>query len=487
MDLRHRIKSPVAMAFILIVSAFLSFAISFETSSVAQAQESEGIMNRMFAPGPLMEGHKQLEGTDCLKCHDAGKGISQGLCLDCHKEIKVFVDAKKGFHGLATKSCIECHSDHKGRSFDSTVVDTKNFDHKQTGYVLEGKHAEIDCVKCHETKRIKKPIRPNDTRYLGKQTSCVSCHKKDDIHFFTGKYAKKDCNECHGLKEWKTDLKFDHKRDTGYELRGKHAEMKCLDCHGGGKEKKRVVYKWPQLKTSQCLSCHEDQHKGNFSKKFQNGRCTDCHTENEWKIPSFNHKITGYPLRGKHAELNCTECHKQTPAVAAKKPGFHKFTGLSKNCLSCHDDEHRFGKFKSARYKTPNNCLSCHNETHWKKELRFDHNLHSRFAINGRHGEVSCEECHLQQMPLKLEKSTDGNRSSKKSAGQSTSPFVGLGRSPAQAAETKGSEFPKLKVGVYHWNQLQTKTCEVCHGNPHLGQFSKKQLAKKCTDCHTTE
>ncbi|HPI39451.1 MAG TPA: cytochrome c3 family protein, partial [Pseudobdellovibrionaceae bacterium] len=111
-------------------------------SSAIVSAETEGILNKLLAPGPLIEGHKSLEGKDCLKCHDAGKGISETKCLSCHKEIKPFVESQKGFHGIAAqnKTCIQCHKDHKGRAFDSTVVDEKSFDHlKMTGYSLEGK------------------------------------------------------------------------------------------------------------------------------------------------------------------------------------------------------------------------------------------------------------------------------------------------------------------------------------------------------------
>ena len=79
-----------------------------------------------------MIGHAKLEGKDCLKCHEAGKGVTAALCMECHKEIKTQVlTTKKGFHYIANqnKSCTECHSDHKGRDYDSTKIDQKTFDH----------------------------------------------------------------------------------------------------------------------------------------------------------------------------------------------------------------------------------------------------------------------------------------------------------------------------------------------------------------------
>ena len=183
----------------------LSFLFIF-CFSVTSKTESEGILNKLLAPGPLIVGHKDLEGKDCLKCHDVGKGISDAKCMVCHKDIKRFFDFKKGFHGINTQACFKCHSDHKGRGFDSTKVDTKTFDHaKMTGYALEGKHADIKCIECHKEKRMSKPIRKNETRYWGQSSSCISCHKKDDVHFFKGDFAKKDCNSCHTLKAWRSE------------------------------------------------------------------------------------------------------------------------------------------------------------------------------------------------------------------------------------------------------------------------------------------
>ena len=276
-------------------------------SACADEQKSEGVLNRLLAPGPLMEGHQELESSDCLKCHEVGKGISIDKCLDCHKEIRAAVSSKKGFHGLTKETCIHCHSDHKGRENDTTRVDEKSFDHAVTGYKLEGKHAELKCEKCHTGKRTKKTTRKTETHYFGAKSTCLECHKKDDIHHFTGNWAKFDCGKCHGLKSWKENVKFDHAHDTNFALEGKHAELKCEKCHKDGK------YLWPNLKKGQCLACHEDFHKKNLSPKFSGGDCTKCHSQTKWKIPSFDHGVTGYPLKGKHAEIQCIRVPQASP------------------------------------------------------------------------------------------------------------------------------------------------------------------------------
>lgn len=446
---------------------FLLIPILFLYSPAASPQE-EGLLNKLLAPGPLIEGHKNLEGKDCLKCHEAGKGLSDTKCLNCHKEIKPFVTSKKGFHGLTTQTCTQCHSDHKGRAHDTTLVDIKTFDHfKSTGYALEGKHAKIKCQECHTGKRVNKPIRPKDIRFLGTNAStCISCHKKDDIHFYKGEIAKKDCNACHGNISWKENIKFNHSTDTKYKLVEKHAELKCNDCHLIDKKKKVFQYQWPQLSQKQCLNCHQDFHKSRLSAKYSKGDCTKCHTQTKWGIPSFDHDVTGYKLKGKHFELKCIDCHKPSSALIQNAKTTKQaiaikqlnFTGLKQQCLSCHQDPHRFEKSSNPKLADIKNCSKCHEESSWKKIHFFDHNTETKFVIDGKHSDLKCAECHLP-----------------KQAGAK------------QVRTTSKTLTLQLKKPTYHWSQLNLKTCETCHKNPHLTEFSKDLLKKKCTTCHTAE
>jgi len=43
----------------------------------------------IFSPGPLAQGHADLEGLkNCTKCHVAGSKLSNDTCLACHTAIK---------------------------------------------------------------------------------------------------------------------------------------------------------------------------------------------------------------------------------------------------------------------------------------------------------------------------------------------------------------------------------------------------------------
>lgn len=433
--------------FLILLLAF------FPKGLVAQ---SEGILNSLLAPGPMTKGHSNLEGSKCFKCHQSGKGVPNAKCLECHKEIKVFLEQKRGFHGLNQQSCRECHTEHKGRENDTTQVNALTFDHqKMTGYKLEGKHSELKCEKCHFEKRVNKAARPHDPRYMGKASTCLSCHKKDDVHFFKGNWVKKDCNTCHGLKSWKSDIQFNHEKDAKYKLEGKHAEAKCSACHGPSPKIKTTIYKWPTLQQKECLSCHENVHKGHLSSHFQTGKCSTCHTQKEWKIDSFNHEITKYRLRGKHAEIKCIDCHKQKNEIvsSSRKKDYH-WLGLKTQCLSCHEDFHRFGKHTSERLGDLNSCAKCHDENKWKSIHDFNHNQNTRYTIDGKHLELKCNECHVPKNKIISSSTAKSN--------------------------------PKTP-GTYHWKFLDSKTCENCHDSPHKKVFTPELLRKKCTDCHSTQ
>lgn len=397
-------------------------------------QAQEGVVNKLLAPGPLIEGHKSLEHGDCLKCHDAGQGVPNGKCLACHTAIQKA--DKDSFHGrnVATKQCFSCHTDHKGRNFNSNQVNTKTFNHALTGFSLTGKHAKIQCTSCHTEKRGAKPVRKNETRFFGKDDSCKECHKKDDIHKFTGKLAAKECSACHGTVSWKTGTNFDHKKETGYALIGDHATLTCNKCHVKGGTPK---YDFPELKSKQCLTCHADYHKDGLSPKFRGGNCDKCHTQTTWKLAGFDHAGTGFPLRGDHAKQSCAACH---------GPVKGKFTGLSQSCVSCHKDYHGFGK-ESGKQGPLTNCAQCHNESAWKPAPEFNHNSDTSYPITGKHKTVKCFQCH------KLE--------------------------PGQSAKngTRDYEFP----------QLETKTCETCHKSPHTNSPAKVFKTTPCAGCHTTD
>ncbi len=96
----------------------------------------------------------------CTDCHKIGGGKPEFRCIGCHSDIGARIAAKRGLHGSyhipvgSSQECVRCHSDHNGPNFPLIKWDPKKFDHKETGYLLEGKHAGLECNKCHLPERI---------------------------------------------------------------------------------------------------------------------------------------------------------------------------------------------------------------------------------------------------------------------------------------------------------------------------------------------
>ena len=339
----------------------------------------QGILNKLLAPGPLMKGHKDLEHADCLSCHAAGKGVPDRKCLDCHKEIRQSMNKPKSFHKLTEQECIGCHSDHQGRDYDAVQFDTEAFDHNKTGYSLTTEHAKLKCAECHTDTRKGKAIRPNDTRFFGPVATCKSCHIKDDTHDFKGKWAAMDCNECHREDTWKVASWFE------------------------------------PLKNS--------------SPKKQEG---------------FNHNTqTRYQIDGKHSNVACNDCHKLIPNQKAKNSTERQYIWpdlKTKTCESCHKNPHA-GKFSPALQAK--SCTECHVTSSWTNfpalEKNFDHNQLTRFALTGKHKDITCKSCHVR----------DGK------------PIY---------------KFPNDYAGF----------CVSCHSNIHKDQFRRDYSSEACATCHGT-
>ncbi len=447
----------------------------------------------VISPGTLIKDHAKYD-DDCKQCHVRfDRKAQDGRCMDCHKEVGADVRDKTGYHGrMKPQACRSCHTDHKGRDMRIADFDKTRFDHAQTDFALRGKHVDTDCEKCHtsgkkyreaaqgcndchrkddvhkgslgakcadcHTEKNWKEARfdhgktrfalkdkhadvkcadcHKDNRYKDTPLACVSCHKKDDDsrNGHKGQFGEK-CETCHTAKSWK-DETFNHDTDTKYVLRGKHIKTGCTSCHTGH------LYK---VKLSQeCYACHkkDDKHKESLGKN-----CGSCHTERDWKEKAkFDHDKTDFPLLGKHARVECKDCHKSVMFKEAPKDcyGCHKKDdkherSLGEKCADCHtekDLKNTTGRFDhdKTRFQLRNahaeknvkctachrdlrsfrptpldcyschkkddkhegqegtKCESCHNDKSWK-DTRFDHGQ-SRFPLTGKHIVLACKKCH---------------------------------------------------------------------------------------------
>ena len=292
-----------------------------------------------------------------------------------------------------------------------------------------------------------------------------------------------------------------------HKLGGGNSTLKCLECH---------------TEINQRLSANRGFHAAVVKRDNPSKDCARCHSEHNgenfqlirWE-PSqekFDHTRTGYPLEGKHATLRCSQCHNATRIQPEARPAIRMkdlnrtFLGLSRACISCHQDFHQ-GQLS-------HECQTCHNSTDWKDVSRFNH-AKTRYPLTGEHARMACEKCHAVPVPGQSAKykgisfstcaschadphhgafqkdcgschSTAGWKQLS-TAGVSAQfdhdktdyPLRGKHRAVACAACHRGENF---KARLAH------ALCSDCHRpDPHSGQFAKRKDGGKCESCHTVE
>lgn len=366
----------------------------------------------------------------CERCHTP-KNISPA-----ERSTITVKDLSHTYLGLS-KSCTSCHQDkHQGRlgnnctqchNSEDWKAASKSFDHSKTHYTLTGAHAQVKCQSCHL------PQPDGTPKYVGLRfDGCAACHK--DVH--QGEF-KQTCQSCHNTSGWKRTAfiqEFDHSK-TKFALAGKHLAIACDTCHKGGDFKSPISHQ-------SCADCHKpDPHSGQFAKRADGGKCESCHTVDGWKPSRFfaaDHTGTGFPLRDKHATVDCAKCH----LPAGKATLFKVKFAL---CTDCHKDAHQ-GQFARAPYL--NLCQECHDEKsfHAPKFSVARHQATS-FQLTGGHAAIACVDCHKR------------------------------------AEENQPIS--------YHFANL---SCTTCHADPHRGQFRSRteRLAPNgkavgCEACHTTK
>ncbi len=254
----------------------------------------------------------------------------------------------------------------------------------------------------------------------------------------------------------------------------------CADCHiNNGKE----------LSNDKCLGCHDHQNlasrigagKGfHASPKVRGKKCESCHHEHKsrsydlmgWSSlqggeAGFDHELTGWPLKGKHAKTDCKDCHK-----SADKQGLRRYMGTDRLCGSCHnkDQPHKFER------KDMLACERCHTESVWKpakpegsRQFNHDDRKDAAMPLLGSHRDVSCSKCHPKSV-------------------------FNLPFPKADACGNAGCH-----QSVHDGQLFGTKDCELCHSPTFktLKQQNFDHTANtrfdlgpthskiKCYDCHT--
>jgi hypothetical protein len=391
----------------------------------------------------------------CRDCH-ATKFVSPMLAPLIKRK-----DATESWLGLS-KECRSCHADpHMSRlgevCADCHVADSwhridRKFDHSKTRYPLLGRHAAVDCARCHD------PVRA----WGGKPAfgSCTDCHKDPHRGDATLVGERVDCVACHTIEGFRpSTYTIDMHDRSPYPLRGAHRRVGCDRCHTSTSSLVRM-----RPRHGGCGDCHADAHGGQLAQSATGQDCGKCHSIDAWRPAGFGideHRATRFPLEGRHAKAACTACHAAdridlSPPRVLGEPGSARVAlALSDStCVDCHQNPHE-GRFPRAGVLPAiDGCAGCHGFDSFRPAV-VDPEDHDRlgYHLEGAHLAVACQKCHEE-----LGRGTSGSSLSKAPVRIPALPF-GHGR----------------------------RSCSECHVDPHEGQFPAGPGGILCDRCHDTE
>ncbi|MEI7500224.1 MAG: cytochrome C [Bacteroidota bacterium] len=238
--------------------------------------------------------------VDCKKCHKIKltTPLKFSRCTDCHTD---YHKNQFTIQGLSP-DCSQCHTVNGFNEFSYTLEQ-----HNKSAFPLKGAHLATPCFACHKKKTAQSDTTWN-FREIGKR--CIDCHKNIHQTFISEKYyPEASCESCHNEESWNI-INFDHKT-TNFGLEGAHAKKTCRDCHFKKDDLGVVRQQFADLPTT-CATCHEDVHVMQFEKNGVTD-CIRCHDLLSFKpVTKFDHSKTLFPLDGKHKDVACSKCHKQT-------------------------------------------------------------------------------------------------------------------------------------------------------------------------------
>lgn len=463
--------------------------------------DHKGLTFSIFAPKDWIKAFNHDEtGYELLGKHTSVP------CADCHKETRTHFKTKLPTTSLsylnAPTTCYDCHKKEYEHKFSkqkwldcsschsSAIIAWKRmttkptFKHDETAYPLEGLHTSVPCTDCHKPsgkeKRLKRfaPLAAE---------SCTDCHR--DPH--KGEFGN-DCTTCHSVyRKWKdVDTEamtgkpptpgskksekssrppkgFDHSK-TRFPLLGFHQAASCSSCHTT-----KGTFKMPDAAFATCSACHGSPHKDQFA----NQTCESCHTlDRHFNQSTFDidrHQKTKFPLSGKHLVLDCNRCHFNGQ--------FEKIP--SEKCSDCHRNPHD-------QRQIDKECSFCHVTTTFSW-IQFDHNKNTEFKLTGRHRDVACLSCHVDQVFKDMPADNDNPNCQTCHA---TPHGPSMPDRCQDCHRTEGfrlvSKFDHKKIGQWSLEGRHAElSCQKCHAEHLLGRYkiesrSSSSKPNECANCH---
>jgi hypothetical protein len=183
----------------------------------------------------------------CASCHSKDLQVLEvQTCVDCHTQhdAKFMADHQEQFGS----ECLTCHDGADRLS---------SYDHNNF-FVLDGKHADLQCNDCHV-----------DKLYRGTASECSQCHEEPEIH---ADVFGLNCVYCHGREAWSPATLKQHDFPINHGLADQSLQLTCDTCHG------------PNYIGYSCYSCHDHQEQEILQSHLDVGiaeqdfpSCANCH------------------------------------------------------------------------------------------------------------------------------------------------------------------------------------------------------------------
>lgn len=230
-----------------------------------------------------------------------------------------------------------------------------------------------------------------------------------------------------------------------------------------------------------CLACHDHkdvardiQAGTGYHGRIQQLQCRTCHTDHKGRTAritvldprKFDHGMTDFALREKHAAASCERCHK--PNV--------KRRNTPTQCAGCHRESDRHKGELDPR------CETCHNQTTWK-EPRVDHDR-TRFPLRNRHAEAPCAACHPTQQGYR-ETPRDCASCHRQQQDRHKGQFgdrCDTCHSPATTWKVSSFQHDRDSKFLLQGKHREIK-CESCH----KGTGPREKPEARCSACHARD
>lgn len=335
----HRLSRFIALFCLLVASPLLaqsphgeSFAISCtecHTTDGWSVTLSEVSFDHEEATDFALEGRHA--SFSCADCHtDLVFENTPSQCMDCHTDVHA---------QTVGNDCVRCHS-----TQDWLVNEVPEI-HEMNGFPLEGTHALVSCVDCHQS--------ANTLAFHSMGNQCIDCHREDYLasanpnHVANG--FSTDCAECHNpiSQSWVGESSH-----FFFPLVSSHDGLDCAECHTPGQPFDAA--------SPECVSCHLDDYQATTNPNHQaagmSTDCTICHDLTPgWRPAEYPDHDNEFPIySGTHRGewFSCTDCHNNP----------NNFSAFS--CIDCHEhnqadmnDEH--DDVGDYQYNSQA-CFNCH-------------------------------------------------------------------------------------------------------------------------------